>query len=205
MDRFEDVLAELRERGLLLQSDPKVLSVCHLILGSPIKGSWWGHPKGRVIWAITERLADHPDVMVLKLVAAKVTYVHRRLWPAVYTVARSNELWQSKGLPSGARAILARLRKVGSVRTDQLPHRKRGWKVATLELETRLLAFSQEVHTESGAHAKQLERWEHWARRLDVKKGKMPVAQAKSQLEQATEKLGASDGMLPWVRANNRR
>lgn len=193
------MLAELRERGLLLQSDPKVLSVSHLILGSPIKGSWWGHPKGRVIWAITERLADHPDVMVLKLVAAKVTYVHRRLWPAVYTVARSNELWQSKGLSSEARAILARVRRVGSVRTDQLPRRKHGWKVATHELEARLLAFSQEVHTESGAHAKQLEGWKHWARRLDLKEVKMTVAHAKSLLEQATTSLGAPNaGMLPW-------
>lgn len=206
MDKFEDVLEEVREHGLLLESDPTLLSVSRLILGSPIKGSWWGHPKGRAIWVITERLADHPDVMVLKLVAGKVTHVHRRLWPAVYTVARSNESWQSQRLSPGARAILARLRKVGCVRTDQLPRSKSGWKVATYDLESRLLVFSQNVHTESGAHAKRLESWEHWARRLDVNEVEMTVAHAKSQLEQATESLGApSDGMLPWVRDNNRR
>ena len=201
MDRFERVLEEVREHGLLLESDPALLSVSRLILGRSIKGSWWGHPKGRAIWMVTERLADHPDVMVLKLVAGKVTYVHRRLWPAVYTVARSNEPWQSQGLSSGARAILARLRKVGCVQTDELPRTKSGWKAATKDLERRLLVFSQEVHTERGAHAKRLESWAHWARRLDVHDVEMTVAQAKTQLEQATENLGASsDRMLPWVR-----
>ena len=204
MDKFNEVLDQVREHGLLLQSDPDLLSVTRLVLGSSIKGSWWGHPKGRAIWLITERLADHRDVMVVKLLAAKVTYVHRRLWPAVYTVARSQEPWQSQGLSGGARAILARLGKAGSVRTDQLPRRMRGWSAATRELEARLLVFSQEVHTDSGAHAKQLESWDHWARRLDVKQGEMTLAQAKSQLHQATQSIGASDGTLPWVKQERR-
>jgi hypothetical protein len=161
VDRLKEVLEELREHGLLLESDPKLLSVSRLIVGNAIKGSWWGHPKGRAIWLITERLADHPDVMILKLVAGKVTYVHRRLWPAAYTVARSHEPWQSQRLSAGARSILARLHKVGWVRTDQLPRRKGGWTSAAKDLEKRLLVFSQETHTESGAHAKRLEDWGH--------------------------------------------
>lgn len=204
MDRFKEVLDQVRERGLLLQSDPTVLSVSRLVLGSPIKGSWWGHPQGRAIWLITERLADHRDVLVVKLLAAKVTYVHRRLWPAFYTVARSQEPWQLQGLSVGARAILAMLGKAGSVRTDQLPRRTSGWSPATRELEARLLVLSQEVHTDSGAHARQLESWDHWARRLDVKQGEMTLAQAKSQLQQATESIGASDGTLPWVKKERR-
>ena len=199
MDRFEAVLEELREHGLLLESDPKLLSVSRLIVGSAIKGSWWGHPKGRAIWLITERLADHPNVMVLKLVARRVTYVHRRLWTAAYTVARSNEPWQSRGLSAGARAILTELRKVGWVRTDQLPRRKSGWTAATKDLEQRLLAFSQEFHTESGSHAKRLESWEHWAGRVALEDVEMTVAHAKSLLEQATRSIGASGiAMLPW-------
>src|SRR5258705_12795083 len=137
--------------------------------------------------------------MILKLVAGKVTYVHRRLWPAGYIVGRSNEPWQLLGLSAGARAILTELRKVGWVRTDQLPRRKSGWTSATKDLEKRLLAFSQEFHTESGSHAKRLESWEHWARRLDVDDVEMTVAQAKSLLEKATQRIGASGiAMLPW-------
>lgn len=200
------MLEELREHGLLLESDSTLLSVSRLILGRSIKGSWWGHPQGRAIWLITERLADHPDVMILKLVAGKVTYVHRRLWPAAYTVAESHEPWQSQRLSPGARTVLARLRKTGVLRTDQLPPSKTGWKGAITDLEKRLLVFSQEVHTESGAHAKRLESWEYWARRLEVNKGEMSVAQAQAQLEQATESLGASSGgMLPWTRPEKRR
>ena len=199
MDRFEAVLEELREHGLLLGSDPKLLSVSRLMVGRAIKGSWWGHPKGRAIWLITERLADHPHVMVLKLVARKVTYVHRRLWRAAYTVARSNEPWQLQGLSAGARAILTELRKVGWVRADQLPRKRGGWTAATKDLEQRLLVFSQEFHTESGSHAKRLESWEHWARRVALEDVEMTVAHAKSLLEQATRSIGASGiAMLPW-------
>jgi hypothetical protein len=79
MEKFDDVFEEVREHGLLLESDRKLQSVSGLVLGTSIKGSWWGHPKGRAIWRITEQLADHPDLMVLKLVGGKVTYVHRRL------------------------------------------------------------------------------------------------------------------------------
>ena len=32
---------------------------------------------------MTEAVAAHPDVLVCKLIGGKVTYVHRRLWPAL--------------------------------------------------------------------------------------------------------------------------
>ena len=198
LDRFDAVLGKLSEHGLLLESDPKLLSISRLIVGSAIKGSWWGHPKGRAIWLITERLADHPDVMLLKLVAGKVTYVHRRLWAAAYTVARSGESWQSHRLSSEARAILTRLRRVGWLRTDELPRTKTGWTAATKDLEKRLLVFSQEIHTDSGAHAKRLESWVYWAQRRGVANVEMTVENAKSLLEQATQTIGATDAAMPW-------
>jgi hypothetical protein len=206
VDKFGRVLEKLREHGLLLASDATLLSVSRLILGGPIKGSWWGHPKGRAIWAITERLADHRDVIVLRLVKGKVTYVHRRLWPTVYTVGHSKEPWQSHGLSAAARAILARLKDLGSVRSDQLPRRRGGWTEAVAVLERRLLIISHEMHTENGAHAKLLESWEHWAQRCELSTINMTVGQARSQLEQATESLGASGAeLLPWARVNYRR
>jgi hypothetical protein len=199
---FEDVLHIVRDRGLLLASDADLLSVSQLVLGGPLKGSWWGHPKGRAIWLITERLADHPDVVVLRLVKRKVTYVHRRLWPAVYAIGRSNEPWQLRGLSSTARTTMARVQRMGSIRSDQLSDKRIGWSHAVADLEKRLLLVSHEVHTETGSHAKLVESWEHWAQRCDVNASE-EVEQARSQLERATRGLGPSrTELLPWARAS---
>jgi hypothetical protein len=50
-------------------------------------GSWWGHAKGHEIFWLTRAVRDSSDVLVCRLVAGKVTYVHRRLWPAVVRLA----------------------------------------------------------------------------------------------------------------------
>jgi hypothetical protein len=60
-----------------------VPSIAAAIAGGPIRGSWWGHPQGRAIFAITRGIRDCPDVLVCRLVGGKITYVHRRLWPAL--------------------------------------------------------------------------------------------------------------------------
>ena len=64
-----------------------VPSLAEAIAGGPIRGSWWGHPKGKAIFRAAEAVSDHPDVLVCKLVDGKVTYVHRRLWPALVKLA----------------------------------------------------------------------------------------------------------------------
>ena len=83
-----DVLAALVDHGMLLQSARGPLpNVAALVAGEPIKGSWWGHPRGHAIFAALQSLEDSPDVVRLRLVNGKVTYVHRRLWPALVRVA----------------------------------------------------------------------------------------------------------------------
>ena len=57
------------------------------IAGAPIRGSWWGHAKGHEIFEIAEAVSESSDVLVCKLVDGKVTYVHRRLWPAFVKLA----------------------------------------------------------------------------------------------------------------------
>ena len=57
------------------------------IAGGPIRGSWWGHPKGREIFAVADAVGGSAEVLVCKLVDGKVTYVHRRLWPALVRLA----------------------------------------------------------------------------------------------------------------------
>jgi hypothetical protein len=64
-----------------------VPSLAGAIAGGPIHGSWWGHARGHEIFVLTRAIRDCPDVLVCRLVDGKITYVHRRLWPALVRVA----------------------------------------------------------------------------------------------------------------------
>lgn len=60
-----------------------VPSLAQTIAGKEIRGSWWAHPKGRIIFACSRAIRNSKDVLTCRLVEGKVTYVHRRLWPAL--------------------------------------------------------------------------------------------------------------------------
>jgi hypothetical protein len=181
------VLAGLEELGLLLEQDRELPSVVALVTGEASKGSWWSHPQGRLVFAVLTRLAEHEDVLFTKLLASKVTLVHRRLWPALLAVARERAAWQTRGLSAAARRILAR--------TDEGAHEASG--KAVKELEARLLVHAEEVHTESGRHALRLEGWDDWARRRGVR-GERSLPRARRTLEAAARGLGARGAVLPW-------
>lgn len=57
------------------------------IAQEPIRGSWWSHPKSHEIFHITQAVRDSTDVLVCRLVDSKITFVHRRLWPALVRAA----------------------------------------------------------------------------------------------------------------------
>ncbi len=81
-------MTALIEHGMLLQSARgPIPNVAELVAGEPIKGSWWGHPRGHAIFNILGELDDSPDVVRLRLVNGKITLVHRRLWPALARLA----------------------------------------------------------------------------------------------------------------------
>jgi hypothetical protein len=69
-----------------------VPSIASAVAGEPIVGSWWAHPKGRAIFAALSELDDSDDVRCFKLVDGKVTFVHRRAWPALVRLARDGAL-----------------------------------------------------------------------------------------------------------------
>src|SRR5258708_24555651 len=100
------VLAKLKEHGLLLQTDANLPNVCGLIAGAPVRGSWWAHPRSHDIFRVSCDLAEHSDVLVIKLVSAKVTYVHRALWPDVVAIARAPAAWQLERLSPAALDLL---------------------------------------------------------------------------------------------------
>src|SRR5215471_20192594 len=74
--------------GIVLQAARgPVPSLAAAIAGRPIRGSWWAHPKSREIFRILSSVSESPDVLVCKLIDGRVTYVHRRLWPALVKLA----------------------------------------------------------------------------------------------------------------------
>ena len=84
----KDALAFVRQHGVVLEgARGPVPSFAEAVAGEPIHGSWWGHPKGHKIFWLTRGVRDSRDVLVCRLVGGKVTYVYRRLWPAVVRLA----------------------------------------------------------------------------------------------------------------------
>ena len=83
-----EALAFVRTHGVVLESaSGPVPSLAEAIAGSPIQGNWWGHARSHEIFALTRAVRDSPDVLVCRLVGGKITYVHRRLWPALVRAA----------------------------------------------------------------------------------------------------------------------
>lgn len=191
------VMAALEQDGLLLAADARLSSVASIVAGAPVRGSWWSHPKGRAIFAALSALARHPDVITVPLVAGKVTFVHRMLWPPLLAVATAEEPWQRKGLSPSARRLLEQLKKKKTLQASGEPVR---------EIAGRLLARSEELHSEVGSHIKVLETWSRWAARVDVS-ALADVAAAKTILEQSCAALAdsARRATLPWDQASRRR
>ncbi len=82
-------LAFVRRHGIVLEAARgPVPNLAEAVAKAPIRGSWWGHAKGHEIFWLTRAVRDSSDVLVCRLVSGKITYVHRRLWPAVVRLAR---------------------------------------------------------------------------------------------------------------------
>jgi hypothetical protein len=188
---LDQCLTVLRRRGILLQSDPKLPSVTTIVAGEPIRGSWWGHRTARLIYQTLQLLGDHPDVMLIKLVAGKDTFVHRSLWPAIYAIGTAGEPWQRAGLSSAARRLERDLNQAGQLETTG---------PAAKELRARLLAHGEQSHTASGSHAMQLESWIHWTQRLGLQMERIPPHEARAKIEEAlpTAKFPWS-GRSPYI------
>jgi len=197
--------AALDEYGILLLSDAKLPSVASIVAGEPVRGSWWGHPKGHAIFNTSEALEERADVTVAKLVSGKVTYIHQRLWPALVAVGQSRGPWQLGGLGPPARRILDEVERSGAARTDALAValKMTGKEVgkAALDLEKRLLVHAAEVHTQSGAHAKALETWMRWLKRAKLTSRALSASEGMRAIERAVAKVNGEFGgnaVLRW-------
>lgn len=107
---LQEALAFVRDRGIVLESGRgPAPRLAELVAGEPLRGTWWGHPRAGDIFRITRGIRAHGEVLVCRLVDGKITYVHRRLWPALVRVA--------------GRLDAARLAAVREIHTEAGHHR----------------------------------------------------------------------------------
>jgi hypothetical protein len=159
-----------------------------------VRGSWWAHARSHAIFRVNCELAEHPDVLVTKLISGKITYLHRALWPAFVAIGRARESWQIERLSHDAHNLL--------VEVDRKPNQtNRCLSKPASELETSLLVYSEQFHAETGAHARRLESWVHWSDRTGYVGEQITPVSAKLTLENVLASLNRKfkgRGRLPW-------
>jgi hypothetical protein len=85
----KQALAWVEECGIAVESArARVPSLAEIVIGEPVRGSWWAHPKANEILRLSRSIRGSPDVLVCRLVDGKITYIHRRLWPALVRLVR---------------------------------------------------------------------------------------------------------------------
>ena len=85
----DDALGFVERHGVVLESarHATIPSLAEAIAGEPMRGSWWSNPHGKSIFRLTRAVRDADDVLVCRLVDGKITFVHRRIWPALARIA----------------------------------------------------------------------------------------------------------------------
>ena len=160
MKTGDEALAWIRKHRIAMQAAKvgELPSLAHEVVQGPLKGSWWGHPKGKLIFALATHLDESGEVLALKLIEGKVTYVHRALWPQLLRVLLDDG-WRAPrvaALGAAAKRLFTEVEREREVRGADAK--------ATRELETALLALVVSVHTTRGHHEKVLTSWAQWAR-----------------------------------------
>lgn len=197
MADLDTLVAALDTHGLLLLQDKTLPSVVGLLAGAPVRGSWWAHPKAHQMFACLTQLHHRRDATAVYLVDGKVTFVHRRLWPALLAVATSGEPWQTRGMSQAARALLQRVERERTVEAVG---------PAARQLQERLLVHGEEEHTEAGSHAHVLRTWEEWRSLHAVPGGTgMKAFEGELQLDAALKKIGGNVAALPWHKSKRVR
>ena len=103
---LDDALALLEQQRLLpMTSVPPLKCLVDEIAGERVKGSWWSHKAGKAIFNIASELDDHRDVVSVKLLAGKVTFVHRALWPSLLRVV-TDPAWRKRAVTNKQAKVL---------------------------------------------------------------------------------------------------
>jgi hypothetical protein len=183
---LDDALGLVREAQVVMEASalPGVPSFVEAVVGTKVKGSWWGHPQGKKIFNLGEAVADSGEVLMCKLLGGKRTWVHRDSWPLVLRVVL-DEAWvaqRSSDLSAAARKLLREVEETQKVVAPP--------PAPTAALEKAMLAHVMSEHTPSGKHVKVATAWKAWARSVGAEA-------AASSLPAALEKLRQRAGGNP--------
>ena len=135
----------------------EIPSLASEVAGEPVKGSWWGHPAGKRIFALSGALADDPGVLVMKLAGGKVCFVDRALFAPVFRAAVDAERVANAPITRAARSLLEAVEREHTVRPSAAQREARD------ELEAHALALVTQEHGERGAHVTVIRSWRDWA------------------------------------------
>jgi len=169
-------------------------SIVRQVVGGPVKGSWWGHPDGKLIFRICSALAEHDEALAVKLVDGKITFVYRTLWPVLLRVV-TDPKWRKgarASLGQMAQKLFTQVEKEGelhlvAVGGNLKPDRRAALRNAKLELERSLLVLSTSEHTPAGKHESVLVSWRRWAKRAKASAAASSFADALAEVRRATQ------------------
>jgi len=86
--KAKQAVAWIKKCGIAVESARAgVPCLARVVAGEPIRGSWWAHPKGHDIFLLSRVIRRSSEVLVCRLVDGKITCVHRRMWPALVSLA----------------------------------------------------------------------------------------------------------------------
>ncbi len=146
---------KLRKSGWLIEADAITPSIVTFIVGHPVSGSWWGHPKGNLIYNTTRALEEEKLVLCLKLVNGKRTFLYKNLWNYFYTRNLAQRLVAEKKLSPLAKKLWKNVQKIEKYSFVDIEDYKK-LKNEVREIEKSLLCFVREVHLKSGTHCMEL-------------------------------------------------
>lgn len=185
----------MNREGFLVLSDNKRPSLVTLITEEPVTGSWFGHPRGALIYNTASALSEEPGYVEMKLIEGKYTYVAPSLRDAAYSLAMAKADWQLAKITPAAKRLLREVEKKGTLKPPASARKEFEF------LEKRLLVAGAQEHTESGRHVKILLSWQARAKELGHNPKRMPLPEAlrawELRLLEFNRRHG-TDYLLPW-------
>lgn len=167
LETAEEAIALVRECGALpLTPVGGSDSLAERVAGGRVQGSWCDHPASARILELSAALEASSEVLTLKLVGGKVTFLHAALWPALLRVAGDPDRVERvrAGLSPAAARLLEEVERTGEARLDLLG-RQNSWPPerdlarAAKELESGLLAHLSTSAVERGRQVLVVRSW----------------------------------------------
>ncbi len=191
-DLAQLILDTVNRSGILLVHDRMLPSVTTLIVGKPVEGSWWSHPKANMIFNAVEEIDE--AVATVRLVRKKNTLVAQSLWQDLCDLGKAREPWQLDGLNPEALTMLETIESA----PEPVVFDKARKKFAA-QLDDRLLAYAASIHTDAGHHVRAYQSWTAWAaqRGLECSTGNAAVARGRFEAI-AAHWQHAGSRLFPW-------